>query len=228
MKKGGYLDLFLTFARIGGLTFGGGYAMLPMLQKEVVENRGWATEEELLDYYAVGQCTPGIIAVNVATFIGHKEKGILGGICATLGVVAPSFFIILVLAAFIRNFADNIYVAHALAGIRVAVAALVVDAVIKLWKKGVKDLLGILLFILVFVLSVAFSLSPIWVVLGAILLGLFLRKICAFPEKRGEMKCKSSFCYSTNSSRQGCSLLAAGWPLCPFSMKWRKSTPGLM
>ena len=74
MKKGGYLDLFLTFARIGGLTFGGGYAMLPMLQKEVVENRGWATEEELLDYYAVGQCTPGIIAVNVATFIGHKEK----------------------------------------------------------------------------------------------------------------------------------------------------------
>ena len=81
MKKGGYLDLFLTFARIGGLTFGGGYAMLPMLQKEVVENRGWATEEELLDYYAVGQCTPGIIAVNVATFIGHKEKGILGGIC---------------------------------------------------------------------------------------------------------------------------------------------------
>ena len=118
----------------------------------------------------MGQCTPGIIAVNVATFIGHKEKGILGGICATLGVVAPSFFIILVLAAFIRNFADNIYVAHALAGIRVAVAALVVDAVIKLWKKGVKDLLGILLFILVFVLSVAFSLSPIWVVLGAILL----------------------------------------------------------
>lgn len=186
MKKGGYLDLFLTFARIGGLTFGGGYAMLPMLQKEVMENRGWATEEELLDYYAVGQCTPGIIAVNVATFIGHKEKGILGGICATLGVVAPSFFIILVLAAFIRNFADNIYVAHALAGIRVAVAALVVDAVIKLWKKGVKDLLGILLFILVFVLSVAFSLSPIWVVLGAILLGLFYGRFV--PSRKSGVK----------------------------------------
>ena len=146
--------------------------MLPMLQKEVVENRGWATEEELLDYYAVGQCTPGIIAVNVATFIGHKEKGILGGICATLGVVAPSFFIILVLAAFIRNFADNIYVAHALAGIRVAVAALVVDAVIKLWKKGVKDLFGIVVCLAMLVLNTFTDLSPILLVITCALLGI--------------------------------------------------------
>ncbi len=180
------MDLFLTFARIGGLTFGGGYAMLPMLQKEVVENRKWATEEELLDYYAVGQCTPGIIAVNVATFIGHKEKGVLGGIMATLGVVAPSFFIILLLAAVIRNFADNVYVAHALAGIRVAVAALVVNAVIKLWKKGVKDLLGIAIFLLVFLLSVFLSLSPIWVVIGAIVLGLLYGQFA--PKKKGEEK----------------------------------------
>ena len=84
------LDLFLNFVRIGGLTFGGGYAMLPMLQREVVENKGWATEEELADYYAIGQCTPGVIAVNTATFIGNKRHGILGGIAATAGVIFPS------------------------------------------------------------------------------------------------------------------------------------------
>ena len=95
-----YLDLFLTFARIGGLTFGGGYAMLPMLQREVVEKRGWATEDELTDYYAIGQCTPGIIAVNTATFIGNKNKGILGGIVATLGVVFPSIVIITLMQVF--------------------------------------------------------------------------------------------------------------------------------
>lgn len=99
------LDLFLTFARIGGLTFGGGYAMLPILQREVVEKRHWATEEELMDYYAIGQCTPGIIAVNTATFVGQGLAGSIGGIVATLGVVFPSLIIITVIAAFIQNFA---------------------------------------------------------------------------------------------------------------------------
>ena len=102
------LDLFLTFARIGGLTFGGGYAMLPMLQKEVVEQRGWVTEDELMDYYAIGQCTPGIIAVNTATFVGQRRRGVIGGIVATLGVVFPSLIIITIIAAFISNFADLI------------------------------------------------------------------------------------------------------------------------
>ena len=95
------LDLFLTFVRIGGLTFGGGYAMLPMLQREVVENKGWATEEELADYYAIGQCTPGVIAVNTATFIGNKRHGILGGIAATAGVIFPSLVIITLLAPYL-------------------------------------------------------------------------------------------------------------------------------
>ena len=118
------LDLFLTFARIGGLTFGGGYAMLPMLQKEVVENRGWATEEELADYFAIGQCTPGVIAVNTATFVGYREAGILGGVMATLGVIFPSLVIITIIAAFIRNFADLPVVKHAFSGIRVCVCVL--------------------------------------------------------------------------------------------------------
>lgn len=107
MKKARILwDLFFTFMQVGGLTFGGGYAMLPILQREVVEKRGWATDEELTDYFAVGQCTPGIIAVNTATFVGQKQAGILGGIVATLGVVAPSLVIISILAGFINTFAE--------------------------------------------------------------------------------------------------------------------------
>ena len=97
-------DLFITFARIGGLTFGGGYAMLPILQREVVEKRGWASNEELMDYYAIGQCTPGVIAVNTATFIGNKTKGLIGGIVATLGVVFPSLIIISVILTIIAGF----------------------------------------------------------------------------------------------------------------------------
>ena len=100
----GLLELFLTFAKVGVMTFGGGMAMLPILQREVVENKGWATDEELTDYFAIGQCTPGIIAVNTATFIGQKQKGVWGGIVATLGVVFPSLIIITVLAGLITSF----------------------------------------------------------------------------------------------------------------------------
>ena len=134
-----YLDLFLTFARIGGLTFGGGMAMLPILQREVVEKKKWATDEELTDYYAIGQCTPGIIAVNTATFIGYKYKGIWGGICATLGVVFPSLIIISLLAAFLSNFAEIPTVQHALAGVNACVVALIATSVIKLGKSTLKN-----------------------------------------------------------------------------------------
>ena len=172
MKKASLWDLFFTFCRIGGLTFGGGYAMLPMLQKEVVESRKWATEEELLDYYAVGQCTPGIIAVNTATFIGLKARGIMGAIMATAGVVFPSLVIISVIAGFIANFADLAVVQHAFAGIRVCVSVLVINAIIKLWKSGVKDFVGILIFAAVFLLSVLLDLSPVFIVIGAIAAGI--------------------------------------------------------
>lgn len=162
-----YLDLFLTFARIGGLTFGGGYAMLPMLQSEVVEKRGWATEDELADYYAIGQCTPGIIAVNTATFIGHKQKGILGGIIATLGVVAPSLVIITIIAAFLQNFADYAVVKNAFAGVRVCVCVLVLNAIRKLWKKSIMDTFCLIIFLAAVLVSIIFDISPIWIVLGA-------------------------------------------------------------
>ena len=113
--------LFWTFAKVGVMTFGGGYAMLPILQREVVENKGWATEEELVDYFAIGQCTPGIIAVNTATFIGQKYRGIAGGITATLGVVFPSLIIISILAGLITNFSHLAWVQNAFAGIQVCV-----------------------------------------------------------------------------------------------------------
>lgn len=173
MKPNSCLDLFFTFSRIGAFTFGGGYAMLPMLEKEVVAKKHWAAEDELLDYFAVGQCTPGVIAVNVSTFIGYKIKGLAGAVAATVGIIVPSFLIILVLAAFLNNFASNPYIQHALGGIRAAVAALIVTSVIKLWKSGVKGLLGILIFTAIFLLSIFLSLSPILIVAAAILCGIF-------------------------------------------------------
>ena len=166
------IQLFLTFARIGGFTFGGGYAMLPMIQREIVQNKKWATEEEVMNYYAVGQCTPGVIAVNTATFIGYKCKGIVGAIFATLGVIFPSIVIITVIAAFIRNFLSYEAVGYALSGINVAVAVLVIDAVIKLWKKGVKNIFGFCLFLGALIFSVFTDWSPIYVVIAAIVFGI--------------------------------------------------------
>ena len=154
-------ELFSAFARIGALTFGGGYAMIPLLEREVVNRHHWATEEELMDYYAVGQCTPGIIAVNVATFVGYKIAGNLGGVIATLGVVTPSLLIILLIASVLQNFADVPAVKSAFAGIRVCVCVLIFNAVLKLWKKAVVDKAALVLFLLVFLLSLFTDLSPV-------------------------------------------------------------------
>ncbi len=172
-----YLDLFLTFARIGGLTFGGGYAMLPMLQQEVVDRRGWATNEELMDYYAIGQCTPGVIAVNTATFVGNKTKGTLGGIFATLGVIFPSLVIITIIAAFIRNFAELEVVKNAFAGIRVCVFVLILNAVVKLGKSSIKDAVTVAIFLAVLLGAVLVDASPIVFVLLAGVAGLVARTL---------------------------------------------------
>lgn len=170
-------DLFLTFARIGGLTFGGGYAMLPILQKEVVDSKNWVTEEELMDYYAIGQCTPGVIAVNTATFIGYKRKGIIGAIFATIGVVFPSLVIISIIAAFISNFADLEIVKNAFAGIRVCVCVLILNAVIKLFKSSVIDKPTAALFILILILGILLNFSPIISVIIAGILGVVIKSI---------------------------------------------------
>ena len=170
------LDLFLTFARIGGLTFGGGYAMLPILQREVAENKKWTTEEELMDYYAIGQCTPGVIAVNVATFIGYKIAGIIGGIIATLGVITPSVIIITLIAAFLTNFADLPIVTHAFNGVRVCVCVLILNAIIKLGKKSIVDKLTFAIFIAVSILSIVTSLSPIIYIIISGVIGALIYK----------------------------------------------------
>ena len=170
------LDLFITFFRIGICTFGGGYAMLPMLQRELVDKKGWTTEEELLDYFAIGQCTPGIIAVNTATFVGNKLCGPLGGIMATLGVVSPPLIIIMLISGFINNFAGNPYVVHAFAGIRVAVCALMINVILKLLKTAIKDKTGIAIFISVLLVGAFTPLSPVYFVVAAALVGIFIKR----------------------------------------------------
>ena len=136
--KNVYIQLFATWFKMGLFTFGGGYAMLPMIQREVIEKHGWATEEEVMDYYAIGQCTPGIIAVNTATFVGLKLKGVLGGIIATLGVVSPSLIIITIIAGMISNFQDILVVQKALRGINIGVCVLMTYAIYKLLKSNIK------------------------------------------------------------------------------------------
>lgn len=169
--------LFGAFAVVGVTTFGGGYAMLPALQREVVEKRRWATEEEVMDWYAIGQCTPGVIAVNTATFVGQKQAGIPGGIFATLGVVFPSLVIIMIIAAFIQNFAHLPAVQNAFAGIRVCVCVLILNAVVKLWKKSVVDWKTFLIFLLVFAGSVFLNVSPVLYVLAAALAGIVIKEL---------------------------------------------------
>lgn len=177
-------QLFLVFAQVGACTFGGGYAMLPVLQREVVDKRGWCTAQELVDYFAIGQCTPGVIAVNTATFVGSKRKGIPGGIIATLGLVFPSVVIITLIAAFLQNFAHIPAVGHAFAGVRAAVVALIASVTLKLGKTTLKSWWAWALFGAVLLLSVfgellrglfppvAFLFSPVVYIILAGLIGL--------------------------------------------------------
>lgn len=174
-----YLDLIFSFAKIGAFTFGGGYAMLPMLQKEIVENKKWASEAELLDYFAIGQCTPGVIAVNTASFIGYNKKGVSGAIVATIGVILPSFLIILTIASILSNFADLAIVQHALSGIRIAVCALIFKAVYNMFRTGVKDLPGFIIFVCAFLLSVFSILPTVGIIILAAIAGILVQVLKA-------------------------------------------------
>lgn len=170
MKK--LWELYVTFLRVGGLTFGGGMAMLPMLKKEVVEKKGWSTEEELLDIYAIGQCTPGIIAVNTSTYIGYEQAGIIGAVCGTLGMITPSLIIITLVATILNRFITEPMVIHALSGIRVAVCALMLNTVVSLAKAGVKDYLGAIIFLTGFLLATFSPIPTIVLVVCAALAGI--------------------------------------------------------
>ncbi len=174
-------ELYFTFLRIGMVNFGGGYAMLPLLERELVDDRGWVTKEELLDYFAIGQCTPGLIALNVSTFIGNKRHGVIGGITATLGFLTCPIVLILLIAMFLTNFAHLPVVKNAFAGIRVCVCLLIIQAVIKLWKTSIVDMTTLVLFLIIFFLAAFSSLLPfsvptVMLVIGAGIFGMFFSK----------------------------------------------------
>ena len=154
------LDLYLAFFKIGCVNFGGGYAMLPLLEKDLVQKRGWTTMDHLRDYFAVGQCTPGIIALNVSTFIGYNKKKLPGALAATVGFLTGPIIIILVIAAFLTNFAHLEIVQHAFAGIRVCVCVLILQAVIRLWKKSVPDVLAFCVFLVIFLIMAGTQFFP--------------------------------------------------------------------
>lgn len=174
LKNNIYVQLYIAFFKIGLFTFGGGYAMLPMLRREVVNHYEWATDEEMLDYFAIGQSTPGIIAINTSTFIGLKKGGLLGALCSTLGMITPSLFIIMIIARFFVEFADNQYVISAFTGIRVVVVVLILNAVIRMFKKSVKTWWHVVLFIGAFVYVVFTDLTPIYMVITSGLIGILV------------------------------------------------------
>ncbi len=169
-----FLELYFTFVKIGAVTFGGGLAMMPIMQRELIEKRGWVTEDELIDYFAIGQSTPGIIAVNVATFIGYKKLGWLGGIIGTIGVVTPSWVIIMLLAGAISSVDQYPLAQKALKGINVAVAALLTSVIVKFSKKTIKNIWNALFMLLAFALIYFFKVQSVWIILTSLIIGCLL------------------------------------------------------
>lgn len=176
-KKTTLWQLFISFLKVGGLTFGGGLAMLPMLQREVIDKRKWVTEEDLLDIYAIGQCTPGIIAINTASMIGYRQRGVLGSIVATLGEVTPSLVLITLLASILTQFEGNILVQRAFGGIRVAVCALIAQSVISLYRKSIVDIPTLVLCAVTVAGTIFLHITPILFVVVGILFGLGMKRL---------------------------------------------------
>lgn len=169
-----FLELYFAFVKIGAFTFGGGLAMMPIMQRELIEKRGWVSEEELIDYFAIGQSTPGIIAVNVATFVGYKKLGWLGGIIGTLGVVTPSWVIIMLLAGAISSVDKYPLAQRALRGINVAVAALLTSVIVKFTKRTIKNFWNALFMLLAFALIYFFKVQSVWIILSSLIIGCLL------------------------------------------------------
>lgn len=178
-------DLYYTFAKIGTFTIGGGLAMMPMMQKELIEKKHWITEEDLIDYYAVGQSTPGIVAVNVATFVGFRQVGIIGGIVATLGMVTPSLVIIMILAGLINSISDYPVAQKALRGINVAVAALMTSVIVKFAKKTIKNIVNAVFMLISFALVFFFKVPSFYIILCALAIGVALTAINLKKAQKG-------------------------------------------
>ena len=192
-----FFELYFAFVKIGAFTFGGGLAMMPIMQRELIEKRGWITDDELIDYFAIGQSTPGIIAVNVATFVGYKRLGWPGGIIGTLGVVTPSWVIIMILAGAISSIDKYPLAQKALKGINVAVAALLTSVIVKFSKKNIKNIWNALFMLLAFVLIYFFKVQSVWIILAALLSGSLLtlykqKKASASVEEKADDVSKSA------------------------------------
>ena len=164
----------MAFANVGAFTFGGGYAMIPLLQKEVVENKKWISEKEMLDITAISQSTPGPLAINCATFVGYKVDGVIGSIIATLGVVLPSFLIIMVVSVLFNMFRDNEIVNNVFAGIKVGVIVLILEAAIKLSKQIENNWFNLTLLIASFLITIFTSINVIYVLIVCALLGVLV------------------------------------------------------
>lgn len=182
------LNLYLIFAKVGTFTIGGGLAMMPMLQKELIDKRHWITEDELLDYYAVGQSTPGIVAVNVSTFVGYKQLGILGGVIATLGMITPSLVIIMILAKFINSISDYPYVQKALNGVNVAVAALLTSVVVNFSKKTIKKPINVVFMLVAFVIVFFLKVPSFYVIIAALVTGIIITAVKLKKEKKNDLQ----------------------------------------
>ncbi len=183
--KGKIWTLFLTFLKIGAFTFGGGYAMIPLIQREIVEEHKWISDDDILDIIAIAESTPGPIAVNSATFVGYKVAGFFGAFFATLGLVIPSFLIILLISMLLREFQDIKAVQYAFYGIRSSVVALVVKAWWTMYKKCEKTMLAYTVAVLSFVAVAVFGFEVIYVLIGCAFIGLFTSLVKA---KGGKMK----------------------------------------
>jgi chromate transporter len=169
-----YLELVWAFITVGATAFGGGYAVIPVLEREMIKKRGWLTMDEVLDFYTIAQITPGIIMVNIATFVGCKRKGVFGGIIATLNLLLPGFCLMMIISLFIRRFAEYAIVQRAFSGIRLAVCALILDTTIKLFKGFFKNYKAVIISVIAFVLSAVFSVSPMYIIPVAGLAGFLL------------------------------------------------------
>ena len=171
MKLKTLWQVFLTFFKIGGFTFGGGYAMIPLIQAETVDNKKWITADDILEIVAIAESTPGPIAINSATFVGYRVAGVWGSVFATLGVVLPSFIIILLISAILNEFKDNKIVKYAFNGIRAGVLALIIKALWTVYKKTPKNWVSYTVILGSFIFTAVMKISILYVLIGCALFG---------------------------------------------------------
>ena len=185
--KGDYKKLFELFTivlKLGAFTFGGGYAMFPLMEREYVEKRQWFETQEMLDMLAVAQSLPGMISINASILVGYRLFGIIGSLVAVIGLALPSLIVLSIISFFYVKFRENIYVNTALKGIRVAVVALLVQAVIKLGKPGVRGVFGWVMACAAFLVALIFSIHPVLIILGGLLVGIIYTQF--FVKKEGD------------------------------------------